>query len=117
LIDHPAETRRLQKWWYFIIKYDIPEKTVRELLLLEFDDQAAKAFQNLRYEFSRHYLYGLGGVDPKLAHDREMIRSKYATADNYKIFGKIIEKYAFCDGLVEILMKFKIPSTYSLESV
>ncbi|MDD2733774.1 MAG: radical SAM protein [Desulfuromonadaceae bacterium] len=116
-IDHPDEIKRLQKWWYFIIKNDIPEAVVKNILLLDFDEQVGNELQNLRYSFSRNYLYGLNDLNQQLEHNWERIRTDFSRHKNFNVFKKLIRQYALCYGLVEIFMKIKIPPSFTLKGM
>lgn len=114
-IDHPEEIRRLQKWWYFIIRYQMTEATVTRLLKLDIDEAAGNALQDLRYEFSRNYLYGLDGSNTNLEHDWQEISDRHARHPNFTRLKPLIQHYRLSNRLVAILMQSTLPESLRFE--
>ena len=112
LIDHAVEIRRLQKWWYFIIKYNIDDEVVKELLSLDFDEETGEKMQQLRYAFSRKYLYGLDADNLQLKHDMDDHDARFGSMPNYAVLRVLIEAYGLCAGLTELMMAMQIPQTF-----
>ena len=50
---------RLQKWWYFIVRYNLPMELVRILLDIPLPEDPADAMLALRFEMSKAHFYGL----------------------------------------------------------
>jgi len=112
-IDHPEEIRRLQKWWYFIIRYNIDDPAVALLLNLDFDEELGERLQQLRYEFSRRHLYGLDADSQRLSYDRIRITERCGAMPNFTLLRPLIEKYRLCAGLAELMMAMRIPETFN----
>lgn len=110
-IDHPEEIRRLQKWWYFLIRYDLDGESVAKLLQVEFDEETGDELQNLRYEFSRNYLYGLKDQNPRLEHDWPRIEADFGGAAAFPRLKPLIGRYRLAYGLVEIMTRLRLPET------
>ena len=107
-IDHPEETKRLQKWWYFIVKYDIDEKLINFLLKIEFNQEIGNEIQKLRYEFAKKDLYNIKTQeDEKTTYNEEIIK-KLESYPNYKFWEQSIKEYKFCYGISEILVKLNL---------
>ncbi|MDD5434797.1 MAG: radical SAM protein [Nitrospira sp.] len=114
-IDHPNEIKRLQKWWYFIIQYNISESTVHSLLKIDFNELAGEALQSLRYEFSKKYLYGIDTCNNILQHDWNYISKKYFEYKNYPKWERFWKKYELCNGLCDVLINIEIPDSLANE--
>lgn len=114
-IDHPEEIRRLQKWWYFIIRYAMSDATVKRLLSIDFDEATGNALQNLRYEFSRNYLYGLEEENPNLQHDWDGISGRYAGHPGFPRLKPLFRQYQLSNRLVDILMGSTLPEALTFE--
>jgi anaerobic magnesium-protoporphyrin IX monomethyl ester cyclase len=109
-IDHRDKIERLQKWWYFIIRYDLPDAVVHQLLELKFDADTAEALQKLRYDFSRCYLYGLDEGRGGLDHDWQKIEAQYGNDGKLGLIEPLIRKYRLSNRLTEILINMPIPA-------
>lgn len=107
-IDHPMEIKRLQKWWYFIVKYNMSAKTVSNLLKIDFSDQIGNKMQSLRYEFSKKNLYGISGSEKELKHVWEQIEIEHKEKNNFVFFEPLIRRYRICNGLANILMEIEL---------
>ena len=112
-IDHSEQIRRLQKWWYFIIRYEMTDATVSWLLTLDFDDDDGKALQNLRYEFSRNYLYGLDNGTSNIDYDWNEIVNRYAGHPNFDRLKTLIQDCRLSNRLVDILLRMILPESLS----
>lgn len=115
-IDHSEEIKRLQKWWYFIIRYEFEMTTVEKLLQIDFDEQCGNELQNLRYEFSRNYLYGLHDHNQRLEFDWNRIKADFGKASAFHRLESLIKRYGLSYGLVEILIKFDVQESFSFEA-
>lgn len=111
-IDHAAEIRRLQKWWYFIVKYDIENDAIRALLEIDFDEETGEKMQQLRYAFSRQYLYGLNADNPQLHHDLADQDARFGNMPAYSALRPLIAAYGLCAGLTELMMTMPLPETF-----
>jgi len=116
-IDHPEEIKRLQKWWYFLIRHDIDPATVAKLLQLPFDEEHGDELQNLRFEFSRNYLYGLQDQNPRLEHDWPRIEADFGGLAAFPRLKSLIRRYSLSYGLVEIIVKFELPESFTFEGI
>ena len=60
-LNFPDKERilRLQKWWYFIVKYKIPMELVYILLDLPLTPEDRSKIQKLRWQIAAESLYGL----------------------------------------------------------
>jgi anaerobic magnesium-protoporphyrin IX monomethyl ester cyclase len=114
-IDHPEEIKRLQKWWYFLVRYDFGQATVARLLQLDFNEERGLELQNLRYEYSRNYLYGLHDVNPRLEHDWLRIAADFGQAPLFAGLESLIRRYRLSYGLVEVMLRFNLPESFSFE--
>lgn len=101
---------RLQKWWYFAIKYDFDDQTLRFLLDTPLSEGAANALLLLRFEFSKKYLFALPADPALLRHDPQAVRSRHAGKPHFDVFWPLIERYRLCDGLADILMTLSPPA-------
>ncbi|MBU1040874.1 MAG: B12-binding domain-containing radical SAM protein [Proteobacteria bacterium] len=95
---------RLQKWWYFAIKYNLSEDTLHQFLDLELSEGAANALLLLRFEFSKKYLYGVSAASGILRHNAQLIQKRHGHKEHFPIFWPIIARYRLCNGLADILM-------------
>jgi radical SAM superfamily enzyme YgiQ (UPF0313 family) len=111
-IDNQYKIRRLQKWWYFIIRYDLPDAVVRQLLELELDGPTREALQELRYDFSRNYLYGLEEGNGALEHDWQKIEAKHGNDLKLQLIQPLIRQYLLSNRLTDILMNMHIPAPF-----
>lgn len=111
-IDNRKKIRRLQKWWYFIIRYGLPDEVVRQLLELELDVPTREALQELRYDFSRNYLYGLEEGNGGLEHDWQKIEAKYGNDGKLELVKPLIRQYLLSNRLTDILMNMHIPAPF-----
>ncbi len=118
-IDNKEKIKRLQKWWYFIVKYDFSNKLVDILLEIDFEKCVEDSLLDLRYKFSKKYLYDLNksnSDDGKLInHDWDEIEIKFASSPNLIIWQNIIKKYRICVGLCDIMMKLSLSQKISKE--
>lgn len=108
-IDNKEKIRRLQKWWYFIIKYNFSKALTDILLEVDFDDAIGNELQKLRFEFSKRYLYNVAENNKLLDYNWDIIVSRFGRLPNFRYWADIIKKYELCTGLCEILMKMNIP--------
>ena len=116
-IDHPEEIKRLQKWWYFFIRYDFDAATIEKLLQIDFDERLGSELQNLRYEFSRNYLYGLQDLNPRLVHDWSRIEADFGIKPTFSRLKTLIRQYSLSYGLVKILVDFDLSGLVSFEDI
>jgi len=60
-LDLPDKDRiqRLQKWWYFIVKYQLPMELVHILLDIPLTQEVDSKIQELRWQSAAKSLYGL----------------------------------------------------------
>lgn len=108
-INDREKINRLQKWWFFVVKYNFSAELISIILKIDFDDTVGQDFQRLRYEFSKKYLYDIEDNNNYLFDcDWENIFKRFHGLINFNVWGKIIKKYGLCIGLSEILMKLKI---------
>ena len=104
-ITNADEIKRLQKWWYFIIRYKMSEETTSLLLSLELDTSQTDALQALRFEFSKKYLYNLPADTDSLRHNWRAIESRHRDKPGFAFFMPMIRRYKFCNGLADVLME------------
>lgn len=50
---------RLQKWWYFIVEYNLPISLVELLISLPLSKEQSQRLQEMRFEWSKKKLYGI----------------------------------------------------------
>ncbi len=103
-INDADRINRLQKWWYFAIKYKLPDQILRQLLDLELSEGAANALLLLRFEFSKKYLYAILAAPSLLRHNSRQIIQQHGLKASFAHFWPIIERYRLCNGLADILM-------------
>ena len=108
-IDHADEIARLQKWWYFVIRYNLPENVVRQLLKVRLTEAQGEALQKLRFEYSRSYLYGLSMDNPQLDHDFRQLSAQYGEKAVFKRLAGFIQRFGIGAGLVEIMLGLELP--------
>lgn len=113
-IDRPEKIRRLQKWWYFIIRYNLPDAVVQQILGIDFDETIGSALLKLRYEFSRNYLYGLGHGNKNLEYNWQDIKSRHGGNSKLRLIKPLIREYRMGNGLVDILMKMRIADRFNI---
>lgn len=111
-IDNTEKIRRLQKWWYFIIHYNLSDNDVDQILKIDFNDTIGDALLNLRYAFSRNYLYSLGKKDESLGHNWEGIMSRHCGNPKLDLAKPLIQRYRLSNGLADILMDMDIPEKF-----
>ncbi len=109
-IPDTGKINRLQKWWYFAIKYNLPDDLLRWLLDVELPEAAADALLRLRFEFSRKYLYAMPAAQGPLRHDGARIRARHGSAPQFPVFWPVIARYRLCNGLADILMTLTPPA-------
>lgn len=114
-IDHPNEIKRLQKWWYFIINYNISPETIDTLLKIEFSELIGDALQSVRFEFSKKYLYGIETGDDILQHDWKLISGKYSEYKNFSKWEGFFRQYQICNKLCDVLIDIDIPDALADE--
>lgn len=56
-IPDKDKINRLQKWWHFIVKYNIPMSVVNILISLPLSKEQGQKLQEMRFEHSRKELY------------------------------------------------------------
>ncbi|MFC2153934.1 B12-binding domain-containing radical SAM protein [Candidatus Altiarchaeota archaeon] len=56
-IPDAEKINRLHKWWFFIVKYQMPMEMVRILLELPLTNEQKSKIQNLRWEIAKDLLY------------------------------------------------------------
>jgi anaerobic magnesium-protoporphyrin IX monomethyl ester cyclase len=59
-IRDAEKINRLYKWWYFIVKHQLPMELVNILIELPLMAQHEKAMQDLRWDIAKDVLYGMG---------------------------------------------------------
>jgi len=101
---------RLQKWWYFCVKYDIPNEVLHWLLNIPLSDEAADALLQLRFEFSKKYLYDISTNQAILRHDSRRIQRLHGHKGNFAAFWPLITRFRLCTGLADILMSLPAPA-------
>lgn len=115
-IDNREKIDRLQKWWFFIVKYNFSDELIDIILKIDINNSIGQSLQNLRYKFSRKYLYGIADEnDDLLDYNEEEIYKNLGSARNFNIWGNIINKYKLCVELSKILMEIYIPEGISKE--
>jgi len=108
-IDHKKEIKRLQKWWFYIVKYGFSDRLIDILLKIGISDAIGEALQKLRFKFSSRHLYGIEGSDDYyLTHDWEFIVSRYKESSNFETWSPIIKKYTIATALGKILMSINV---------
>jgi len=60
-LDIPDKEKlyRLQKWWYLIVRYNLPQELIDILIHLPINKRQAEHLLNLRFEMSKKHFYGL----------------------------------------------------------
>lgn len=58
-IPDAEKINRLQKWWFFVVKHQIPMDLVHILLELPLTQEQKSKLQNLRWEIAAKLLYGM----------------------------------------------------------
>lgn len=58
-IPDAEKINRLHKWWYFIVKHNLPKRLVDVLLELPIDEEISERMWNLRWRLAAEELYGL----------------------------------------------------------
>ena len=58
-IPDAEKINRLHKWWYFIVKHNLPRKLVDVLLEIPIDTEISEKMWNLRWKIAAEELYGL----------------------------------------------------------
>jgi len=58
-INDSEKINRLHKWWFFIVKYQIPVQLVNILLDLPLTDDQKMEMQNFRWDIAKELLYGM----------------------------------------------------------
>lgn len=59
-IPDKDKLQRLQKWWHFIVRYNLPLEFVNILLEVPLTQENMKMLQELRFRYAREKLYGIG---------------------------------------------------------
>lgn len=108
-IDNKEKIKRLQKWWFFMVKYNLSDKLIDVILKIEINDVLSRSLQDLRYKLSRKYLYEIDKEDNGLfRYEHEEILKRFGSDSNFNIWKHIIEKYNTCEELSKILLKLDI---------
>jgi radical SAM superfamily enzyme YgiQ (UPF0313 family) len=50
---------RLQKWWFFAIKYQIPIEVIKVLIELPYTEEQLQKLQDIRWDIGKRLLYGI----------------------------------------------------------
>jgi radical SAM superfamily enzyme YgiQ (UPF0313 family) len=111
-IDSRDKIRRLQKWWYYIIRYNLPDTVVNQLLELDIDKTIEDALIDLRYAYSRNHLYGLACANPSLVHNWCEIKARYGDNRKLGLIEPLIRHHRMGNGLVDILMNIPITGPF-----
>lgn len=61
-IPHRAKIDRLHKWWFFIVRHQLPPPVVDVLLDMPLRDEQAEKLQQYRWQEASALLYGMKGV-------------------------------------------------------
>jgi len=112
-IENAEKINRLQKWWYFIVRYGISKANVRILLEIPIDELALRSLQDLRFEYSRKYLYDIAESIVSLKHNWQRIEMELLERKNFPIVAPLIKKYRFSLALSKILMELQLPSSFT----
>lgn len=108
-IDNKEKIKRLQKWWFFMVKYDFPEKLIDVILKIEINEVISRSLQELRYKLSRQYLYGINDEkDRLLDYNFDEIYLYLGSSNSFNIWRDIIKKYKLCFELCKILMGINV---------
>ncbi|MCE1225272.1 MAG: B12-binding domain-containing radical SAM protein [Geobacteraceae bacterium] len=110
-IDHADEIARLQKWWYFVIRYNLPEYTIHKLLKIRLTEAQGEALQKLRFEYSRCYLYGLDIDNPLLIHDFRQLSAQHGEKAVFKRLEGFVRRFGIGAGLVDIMLGLELPDS------
>ncbi|MBF0343531.1 MAG: B12-binding domain-containing radical SAM protein [Nitrospirae bacterium] len=109
-IDHKDEINRLQKWWYYIVRYNFSDNFVRQLLTIDIDDSIAQKLQDLRFDFSKRYLYDIVEENSNsLSFNLDQIYNEFKSSTNFSLWQNIIIKYKIPIALVNILINLNVP--------
>lgn len=109
-IDNKEKIKRLQKWWFFMVKYNFSEKLIDVILKIEINDALSRSLQDLRYKLSRQYLYGISDEKDRLSGNNwDDIYKSLGSSSSFNIWRNIIKKYNLCVELCNILMGLNVP--------
>ena len=58
-IENPEKINRLHKWWFFIVKHQLPMELVKILIDLPLTKEQRDQMQNFRWNIAKELLYGM----------------------------------------------------------
>ncbi len=115
-IENKEKIKRLQKWWFFIVHYNLSDRLIDTLLKIDIDSAISQSLHNLRYKFSKNYLYGIEDESKyMLIYDWDHIYNRFNNSNNFSIWRNIIRKYYLCTGLIVILLDISISNDIAKE--
>ena len=115
-IDNKNKIKKLQKWWFFIVHYNLSDRLIDVILNIDINNAVSQSLLDLRYKFSKKYLYEIENENGSmLLYDWDDICNRFKSAPNFKLWKHIIKKYELCGALSEILLDIDISDEIAKE--
>jgi len=108
-INNKNKIKKLQKWWFFVVHYKFSDRLIETILKIDINSEVSQLLLDLRYTFSKRYLYGIEDEKGSMLHyDWDDICNRFKSAPDFNRWEHIIKKYNLCAGLCKILLKINI---------